>query len=128
MSHILLVEPNTLLAETYTQALRHAGHSVAHATGAQGGIDAADKQMPDVVILELQLPRHNGIEFLHEFRTYAEWSDVPVVVNTLVQPGSLMLSKAPLKRDLGVVEFLYKPRTTLHDIIRVVREHAVPQP
>jgi DNA-binding response OmpR family regulator len=123
MSHILLIEPNTLLAETYTQALHHAGHSVAHVTGAQAGIDAADKKAPDVVILELQLPRHNGIEFLHEFRSYAEWSHVPVIVNTLVQPGSLMLSKVPLKRDLGVVEFLYKPRTTLQDVIRVVREH-----
>lgn len=123
MSKILLIEPNTVLAKTYTQALRHAGHEVAHVTGAQAAIDAADKSQPDLVIVELQLPQHNGVEFLHEFRSYAEWLHVPVVVNTALQPGRVMLSKEPLKRDLGILEFLYKPRTTLQDIVRVAREY-----
>lgn len=125
MSHILLIEPNTLLAKTYTQALLHAGHSVTHVTGAQSAIDAADKKAPNVVIVELQLPQHSGIEFLHEFRSYAEWLAVPVVVNTGLSPARMMLAKTTLKRDLGVVDILYKPRTTLQDIVRLVREHAV---
>ncbi len=125
MSHVLLIEPNTLLAKTYTQALHHAGHSVAHVTGAQSAIDAADKQTPELVIVELQLPQHSGVEFLHEFRSYAEWLGVPVVVNTSLSPARMMLAKGTLKRDLGVVAILYKPRTTLQDMVRLVREHAV---
>lgn len=124
MSHILLVEPNTVLAQTYTQALQHAGHSVAHATGAQAAVDAADKQAPDVVIVELQLPRHSGIEFLHEFRSYAEWQHTPVIINTVLSPSHMARAAEPLRRDLGICQILYKPRTSLQDIIRVVREHA----
>lgn len=124
MSHILLIEPNTLLARSYTQALSHAGHTVDHALGAQGAIDAADKRLPDIVILELQLPQHNGIEFLHEFRSYAEWLQVPVVVNTSLPPARAMLAKGPLKRDLGVRDILYKPRTTLQDLVRIARQYA----
>src|SRR5690606_21603784 len=93
MSHVLLIEPNTLLADTYTQALTHAGHEVTHVTGAQAGIDAADKRQPDLVIVELQLPRHSGVEFLHEFRSYAEWLNVPVVVNTSLPPARIMPAK-----------------------------------
>ena len=126
MSHILLIEPNTLLAETYTQALQHAGYTVSHAVGAQAAIDAADKHTPDVVIMELQLPQHSGIEFLHEFRSYAEWMEVPVVVNTTLPPGRMLLAKPTLQRDLGVVGTYYKPRTSLQDIIRLVREHSAP--
>jgi DNA-binding response OmpR family regulator len=125
MSHILLIEPNTLLAKSYTQALHHAGHTVAHVTGAQAAIDAADKQTPHVVIVEVQLPQHSGIEFLHEFRSYAEWINVPVVVNTALSPARMMLAKQPLKRDLGVVDILYKPRTSLQDLVRIAREYAV---
>ena len=124
MSHVLLIEPNTLLAKTYTQALAHAGFTVSHAVGAQAAIDAADKAVPDIVIVELQLSQHSGIEFLHEFRSYAEWLHIPVIVNTALPPTNMMLAKGPLKRDLGVRAILYKPRTTLQDIIRVVREHA----
>lgn len=125
MSHVLLVEPNTLLAKTYTQAIQHAGHTVVHASGAQAAIHAADKQTPDLVILELQLPLHSGIEFLHEFRSYTDWAAVPVVVNTALSPGRMARAKEPLVRDLGVSAIFYKPRTTLQDIVRSVREHAV---
>ena len=124
MSHVLLIEPNTLLARMYTQALEHAGHSVAHSTGAQSAVDAADRRRPDVVILEIQLPRHSGIEFLHEFRSYTDWRQVPVIVNTALSPAYMARATEPLRRDLGVREILYKPRTSLQDILRIAREHA----
>lgn len=123
MSHILLIEPNTLLAESYTQALQHAGHTVTHVAGAQTGIDAADKQTPDIVVTELHLPGHSGIEFLHEFRSYAEWTKVPVVLNTVLTAVQLAPAVDALHRDLGIREVLYKPRTSLQDLVRVAREY-----
>lgn len=125
MSHILLLEPNTLLAKTYTQALCHVGHSVMHASGAQVAVDAADKRLPDLVIVELQLPQHSGVEFLHEFRSYGEWLHTPVVINTVLSPVYIASVMTALTRDLGVSEILYKPRTTLQDIVRVARQYAV---
>jgi DNA-binding response OmpR family regulator len=124
MAHILLVEPNTVLVQAYILALEHAGHTVVHVTGAQAAIDAADRQTPDLVFLELQLPRHSGIEFLHEFRSYAEWQAVPVIINTVLTPAHIARGTAALRRDLGVRAFLYKPQATLQDIIRTAREYA----
>ncbi len=124
MSYILLIEPNTLLAKTYTQAMQHAGHEVAHSTGAQAAIAAFPKQTPDVVILELQLPLHNGVEFLQEFRSYPEWKHIPVIVNTVIAPARLSAGgRTALQRDLGVETIVYKPRTSLRDLLRLVREH-----
>lgn len=120
MSHILLIEPNTILAALYTQTLVHVGFSATHVTGAQAAIHAADEQKPDVVVLELQLPEHSGLEFLHEFRSYAEWQMVPVVVHTVMQPGRLNLQA--LRKDFGVRVVLYKPKTTLEDLLRSVRQ------
>jgi CheY-like chemotaxis protein len=122
--HVLLLEPNTLLAKTYTAALQHAGHSVAHATGAQAAVNAADKRQPDVVVLELQLPAHSGLEFLHEFRSYPEWQAVPVVVHSMVSPAQTAAVEEGLRRDLGVHAVLYKPRTSLQQLLRAVREAA----
>lgn len=124
MCHVLLIEPNTVLAKSYTQALRHAGHTVAHVIGAQAGINAADKRKPDMVIIELHLPGHSGVEFLHEFRSYAEWMSVPVILNTVLTATQLAPAIDALHRDLGIREVLYKPRTSLHDLVRVAREYA----
>lgn len=124
MSHILLIESNTVLADLYTQALQHHGHSVACASGAQAAIDAADAQQPELVILELYLPEHSGLEFLHEFRSYPEWQDVPVVVHTALPPNRLGAATEALRRDFGVCEVLYKPRTTLQVLARIVRQYA----
>jgi DNA-binding response OmpR family regulator len=125
MAHILLIEPNTLLAESYKQALTHAGHTVMHVSGAQAGIDAADTQTPDLVITELHLPGHSGIEFLHEFRSYTEWIRIPVVLNTALTSSQIAPAIEALHRDLGIREVLYKPRTSLQDLVRITREYTV---
>jgi DNA-binding response OmpR family regulator len=120
--HVLLLEPNTLLARTYADALEHAGFSVAHAAAAQSAVDAADKQCPDIVIVELQLPAHSGVEFLHEFRSYPEWQNVPIIVLSVLPPMQLTAVQGSLERDLGVRALLYKPRTSLEQLLRAVRE------
>lgn len=125
MKRILLIEPNTSLARLYQNMLTREGYDVLHTTGAQSGINAADKAMPDIVILELQLPRHSGIEFLHEFRSYAEWWDVPVIVNTVIPPSRLARAQAALQTDLGVQAILYKPQATLAALSQAVKEHLV---
>jgi len=122
MPHILLLEPNTLLAANYTRAFTFLGHSVAHAATAQAGITAADRQQPDAVVLELQLPGHNGIEFLHEFRSYIDWQHIPVLVHTALTPARILPAMDALQRDLGVVTILYKPQTSLQILLHALAE------
>lgn len=123
MANVLFLEPNTLLAQAYTQALALAGHMVQVVQGAQEAIHAADTTTPDLVLLELQLPGHNGIEFLHEFRSYPEWQDIPVIINTALHPVRMQAAREVLEGGLGVVDILYKPTATLADICEAVRTH-----
>ncbi|HYH74321.1 MAG TPA: response regulator [Candidatus Saccharimonadales bacterium] len=120
MAHVLLVEPNKVLARTYIRALEHGGHTVGHATGAQEAVDVADDHQPAVVVLELQLGARDGIEFLHEFRSYPEWQGVPVILHTQVTPVALAQFQRVLASDLGVVASLYKPQTSLVKLISTV--------
>lgn len=116
---ILLIEPDTKLAAVYKDALEQAEHEVILAKHAQGAIHAADEKKPDIVLLELQLTAHNGIEFLYEFRSYAEWKDIPVLLLTLVTPTSLQITQQTLD-SLGIVDILYKPATNLRQLINAV--------
>jgi DNA-binding response OmpR family regulator len=122
--HVLLVEPDTLLARTYRNALEQQGHTVAHSRSAQNAVHLADEQTPDVVVLELQLPHHNGVEFLYEFRSYSEWLQVPIVVHSFVPPQELTLAST-LRRELGVRTVLHKPATSLAALCLAVQKAAL---
>jgi DNA-binding response OmpR family regulator len=120
MAHILLIEPDAVLAHTYTQALTHAGHHVHAARTAQQAILTADTQHPDIVILEMQLSGHSGIEFLYEFRSYPEWQTVPVIILSMIPEREFSGSRAILKTELSIDSFWYKPTTTLDRLVTVV--------
>lgn len=118
---ILLIEPDKKLAGIYQGALEKSGHTVSWAAHAQDAISLSDESKPNLVLLELQLAGHNGIEFLYEFRSYAEWQHVPVILLTLVTPHALTIN-ADSMEALGVVRCLYKPATTLKQLCGVVNE------
>lgn len=120
MANILLIEPDKVLADTYSRALGFGGHTVVQAFSAQEAIHAADQSTPDAVILELQLIGHDGIEFLQEFRSYVEWQEIPVIVLSNLTRGMFDRSRTALSRDYGVDDCLYKPRTTLRQLLHVL--------
>ncbi|MGC1177147.1 MAG: response regulator [Candidatus Saccharimonadales bacterium] len=117
MSRIFLIEPDRVLAEIYQRALARAGHEVVVCAAAQAAILVADKTRPDVVIVELQLIEHSGIEFLYEFRSYPDWQRIPVIVHTHVPPGEFAGSWQLLKDELSVHAYLYKPHTSLRQLV-----------
>jgi DNA-binding response OmpR family regulator len=122
MSHVLLIEPDRVLAETYRQALMAAGHRVVCCASAQAGILSADQHRPDAIILELQLIEHSGVEFLYEFRSYQDWQNIPIIIHTQVPPGEFNANRRLLKDELNVQTYLYKPRTSLRELIDQVTQ------
>lgn len=121
MVHVLLVEPDKQLATMYARGLRAAGFAVAVAHTAQQAIHAADDQCPDVVVLELQMAAHNGVEFLYEFRSYAEWQAVPVLICTVV-PEDVAQIDAASRQLLGIAGYLYKPTCSLAKLEQTIRQ------
>lgn len=120
---VLLIEPDIQLGTIYRQALQRAGHIVSWQSGAQSAIEAADRQKPDVVVLELQLARHNGVEFLYEFRSYPDWEQVPIILHTSVTMPPV--NKELLER-LGVRALHYKPQTTLGELVASIGRALTP--
>jgi len=115
MNHILLIEPDFYSADLYASALKASGFSVDVVPSAQGALDKIDDRLYEGVILELDLRSHNGFEFLYEFNSHIDWSSIPVLIHSNVNPDTL-LHMAVGWEDLNVVDYLYKARTTLKDL------------
>lgn len=123
MSRILLIEPDYILAKTYYEALTRAGHQVTPAAGAQAALIAADRTRPELVILELQLIEHSGVEFLYEFRSYPDWQHIPVLIHTQVPPAEFNDNRTLLNDQLNVAGYLYKPQTSLRGLVSEADRH-----
>ena len=119
---ILLIEPDSILGEVLKSALGGVGFKVSHVLTAQEAVIEADNITPDLVILELQLVSHSGIEFLCEFRSYPDWDRIPVVIYSRVPIAEFGLSQDGIAEELGVVTYLYKANNSLTDLVRVVNE------
>lgn len=125
MANILMLEPDALLADIYSQALMFDGHKVRHSVSAQRGVFQVDEKRPDVIIVELQLVAHSGIEFLYELRSYSDWQHIPVIVHSCIPPTEFEDSAKLLRDLLHVRTYLYKPQTSLKTLLREVRQLVV---
>lgn len=78
---ILLVEDDRDIREIIAEALEEAGYRV---QGAVDGVDALERlrsgTRPGLILLDLMMPRMNGVQFCEEARKVPEWSGIPVVV------------------------------------------------
>ena len=120
MNSVLLLEPDKLLADIYQQTLEVAGYTVQLAITAEQAIQCIDAAKPDVVIISMELPRHNGVEFLYEFRSYREWQAIPTIVLTSL-PSSELLDNAVLRHQLGIETVLVRSQTRAADLVRAVK-------
>lgn len=122
MAKILIVEPDYILARLYRQALTAKGHQIVVVATAQDAVFAADRQHPDLILLEVQLVGHSGIEFLYELRSYADWQRIPVVVLSNVPPAEFSGSQRLIEDELKIRAYHYKPLLTLKKLIASVEE------
>lgn len=116
---ILLIEPNKLFAQNVQKILAASGYKVGVSASAASAISSADEQKPMLVILEIELAKHNGIEFLYEFRSYADWLDIPVIIYSHVPPSKFKLMPKQLKL-LGVNQYFDKSKTGLKELALAV--------
>lgn len=102
---VLLVEDDRDIREAVLEALKDEGYA---ATGAINGLDALatlqkSEMLPDLILLDLMMPRMNGTEFLAEMAKVAGWSSVPIIVlSAHAQVGAKAAA-------MGAAGFLKKP-------------------
>lgn len=63
---VLVVEDDASIREALCDVLRLAGHEAEGAENGRAGIEALERDLPDVILLDLRMPVMNGLEFLRE--------------------------------------------------------------
>jgi DNA-binding response OmpR family regulator len=102
---VLLVDDDRDIVQMLTGVLRKAGYEVIAALDALQGVSQAQRNQPDVILLDLVMPAGGGFSVLQRLKALARTNTIPVIVLTgSVEPG--IEAKA---RELGAQGFFHKP-------------------
>lgn len=117
MKRILIVDDNRMLANLYRSCLTAAGFSVETADDGEAGLAAARRTPPDLVLLDMMMPRMSGLEVLTALRGDDALRAVPVIVcSNSYTPGRMdQLWQA------GATQVLVKANSTPKLILEAVR-------
>ncbi|MDO8536117.1 MAG: response regulator [Candidatus Omnitrophota bacterium] len=102
---ILIIDDEVQLVEMVKMRLEAAGYEVISAYDGQAGFDKAKKEKPDLIILDLMLPKMDGYKVCGLLKNDARYSKIPIIMFTArVQEEDMRLGK-----DLGAEAYVTKP-------------------
>jgi CheY-like chemotaxis protein len=105
---VLLIEDDRETLEMYKTKLELDGYTVHVAVDGEEGLNRATELRPDIIFLDIRLPKVDGLEVLQRLRTEPQTAHIPVVI--LSNYGEQELVDRGLK--LGALEFLIKAHTS----------------
>ena len=104
---ILIVEDDDTIATMYLMLLGAKGYTTRHARDGLEGISMVRKDLPALILLDMMMPRMDGLQFLEALRGWPKTAHIPVVVLSNVADHSLVERALAL----GAVEYLIKAQT-----------------
>ena len=109
---ILIIEDEDLILKALTEGFLRRGFNIIKALDGDAGIEMIDKKRPDLVLLDLILPKVSGQEVLLDMKKKGLIEKIPVVVLTNVSDG------ATLKEcmSLGAKEYIVKANFSFDDM------------
>lgn len=112
MKKILFIEDEFTLQNIMGKFLEKEGYEIIHAFDGEIGLRLAEEKKPDLILLDLVLPKLNGFEVLKKIKKKKKIQNIPVIV--LTNLGSPEDIKKIL--ELGATTFLIKADQNLKDI------------
>lgn len=114
---ILLVEDDETLAMVYQQRLELEGFEVKHSVNGEQALSDAVEFKPDLVLLDVMMPKLNGFDVLDILRNSPQTRNVHIIMLTaLSQPKD-----AERARELGADDFLVKSQVVIGDVVTRIK-------
>lgn len=118
MKKILIIEDDTVLSSTLADNLSREGFEITQAYDGEQGLASALRIKPDLVLLDILLPKMDGLTMLNTLRKDSWGKNVPVIIlSNLSKPSDVATAV-----DEGIREYLVKVDWKIEDVIKRIRE------
>ena len=113
-----MIEEDRFLRKIYRDKLSRLGFEFLEATNGEEGLNKVIYEKPDLVILDLMLPKKNGFDVLIDIKNNKNTQKIPVIIlSNLGQESDIKRSF-----DLGAASYLVKTDVSLSGVVEEVKE------
>lgn len=113
---ILVIDDSTTNIVLLEAVLNSKGYNIETALSAKEAFSIISKTPPNLILLDLLMPKMNGFDFLKEIKSNSQTSSIPIVVISALTDDE-NVQKA---LELGAVEFVRKP-VDIQNVIQLVK-------
>jgi two-component system alkaline phosphatase synthesis response regulator PhoP len=115
---ILLIEDDKLLRELLSKKISKCGYEIECACDGEGGLKMLQQNIPDLILLDIIMPRKSGFEVMVEMKKYDNLKNVPIIiVSNSGQP--VEIDRA---RQMGVKDWIVKTEFDLDEVIDKIKK------
>ncbi len=118
MKTILFIEDEATLQKAFGDVLQQKGYKILNALNGEIGLRRARSENPDLILLDLVLPRLHGFEVLKKLKEDPETKEIPVIVLTNLEKME-DINKAI---ELGATTYLVKTEYKIEEVIEKIKK------
>lgn len=116
---ILIAEDDPLISKMYKTKLASEGYEVLAATDGEQALNEATKSSPDLILLDIMMPKMSGLDMLSKFRETQAGKDIPVIVlSNLSNQEEIQTANS-----LGAKEYLVKADHTPSQVVAKIKQY-----
>jgi len=119
MKHIALVEDDPILLKVLTEAFKDAGYKVSQAVDGEEGLKLVRTKHPDIVLLDIIMPKMDGIEVLRKIKENQDTKKIPVFMLTILSDTKRLTEAVAL----GAAAYLVKSEQEISDVVAKVKKY-----
>lgn len=116
---ILFIEDEPSLQQTMGEILRQEEFNMIAALDGEEGLKKVKEERPDLILLDLILPKLDGFEVLKQIKANPETAKIPVIVLTNLE-GATEIDKA---LELGATTYLVKANYEIDEVIDKIKQN-----
>jgi len=120
---VMWVEDDKFLSDIIARKLSRTKCVLRHATEGESALVMAEKEQPDVILLDILLPGIDGFEILSRLKSNPKTKSIPVIFLTNLSQKSDM----DRGQKLGAAQFLVKATVTLDEIVNAIKKVLSPK-
>lgn len=124
MKKILFIEDEASLQKTFADVLAPEGFQIISALDGEIGVRLAESEKPDLILLDLTLPRLPGLEALSQLKAGRSTSQIPVVILTNREE----VQNIERALQLGATTYLVKANYTLNEVVEKIKKACASNP
>ncbi len=115
---IVLIEDDKILSETLSSGLNDAGFDVLRAYDGEEGLKLAESEKPDLILLDILLPKIDGLAVAKKLKSDPLTTDIPIIILTVLEQNESVAAAL----DSGVYEYIVKSNVKIEEIVARVKE------